>query len=252
MPRHYYGHATAAVFAPLEPLSRPSQVARRLSDAITLGLLADGAQLPGEADLAATLGVSTVTVREALAVLRSDQLLETRRGRGGGSFVRLPPGGVAGLARRRLRQLSVVELRDLSDLYATVSGGAAAYAARRGTADDHAQIRTAASDFAAATEPGERRRADARLRVLVAVTAQSPRLYRAEVDLQAEIGTLLWLTLDDDAVHGTEAAHTRRLVSQIARRHPDAARSVAEERVRGASARLIDLRITDEPPAEES
>ena len=80
MPRHYYGHATAAVFAPLEPLSRPSQVARRMRDAIALGLLADGAQLPGEADLAATLGVSTVTVREALAVLRADRILELSGG----------------------------------------------------------------------------------------------------------------------------------------------------------------------------
>ncbi|MBV9832650.1 MAG: FadR family transcriptional regulator, partial [Marmoricola sp.] len=123
MGRHYYGHATAAVFAPLEPTSRSGLVVRRLSDAIALGLLPDGSQLPGEMDLASTLGVSTVTLREALAVLRADGLLETRRGRGGGSFVRLPSGGADALTRRRLRELSVMELRDLGDLYATVSGG---------------------------------------------------------------------------------------------------------------------------------
>jgi DNA-binding transcriptional MocR family regulator len=80
----FYGGATAAVFAPLEPLSRVELVSRRLTDAIALGLLRDGSQLPGEADLARAFGVSTVTVREALTALRHRDLIETRRGRGGG------------------------------------------------------------------------------------------------------------------------------------------------------------------------
>lgn len=247
MARHYYGHATAAVFAPLEPLSRSSLVVRRLGDAISLGLLTNGTQLPGEADLAATLGVSTVTIREALAVLRADGLLETRRGRGGGSFVRLPDGGALSIARRRLGELSIVELRDLCDLYATVSGGAAAYAARRASADDVAQLDRVVEVFATAVDGGARRRADAQFRVHVATTAQSTRLYRAEVGLQAEIGTLLWLTLDDDDRHRAELAMVRELVAAIGRADADTAHRVAEARVREASARLIDLRIEEEP-----
>ena len=100
----FYGRATAAVFAPLESTSRSARVAHRLIDAIALGLLPDAEQLPGEADLAQQFGVSTVTIRESLSVLRQEGLIETRRGRGGGSFVRAPddgPGRAGEAAARR-------------------------------------------------------------------------------------------------------------------------------------------------------
>lgn len=246
MGRHYYGHATAAVFAPLEPASRASQVAQRLSDAIALGLLEESAQLPGEADLAATLGVSTVTVREALAGLRAEGLLQTRRGRGGGSFVTLPPGGTGELTHRRLQQSTVQELRDLGDLYATVSAGSAAYAARRRTPHDVSQLRAAARVYADADNAGDRRRADAHLRVTLATVAQSPRLYRAEIGLQAEIGTLLWLASDGDDVHREDLAAVAVVVDAVEAGQVETARVEAEGRVRRATARLADLRIREE------
>ena len=67
------GLTTATLHAALPPLEAPDRVdvvARRLSDAIRLGLLADGQRLPSETEFAAHLGVSTVTLREALARLR--------------------------------------------------------------------------------------------------------------------------------------------------------------------------------------
>lgn len=246
MARHYYGHATAAVFAPLKPTFRAEFVVRRLRDAIALGLLPDGTQLPGEADLAASLGVSTVTVREALAALRNDRLLETRRGRGGGSFVVLPPGGATTIIRRRLHDLSLLDLRDLGDFYTAVSGATAAYAARRGTTDEVDQICLAGDQFAAASDVGARRQADARLRVLIAATAQSPRLYTAEVELQAEIGTLLRLTLELDDSYRRDVALVTELCAALRDSDETRARQAAEQRVREATARLIELRIDRE------
>src|SRR5262245_49335985 len=82
--------ARSAMFAPLDQTGRAEAVTARLVDAITLGLLVDAERLPSEAELATRLGVSTVTVREALVALRQRGLVETRRGRGGGSFVRAP------------------------------------------------------------------------------------------------------------------------------------------------------------------
>ncbi|WP_408641983.1 GntR family transcriptional regulator, partial [Saccharopolyspora oryzae] len=49
------------MFAPLDQTGRVEAVTRRLVDAITLGLFADGEQLPTEAELAGQFGVSTVT-----------------------------------------------------------------------------------------------------------------------------------------------------------------------------------------------
>src|SRR4051794_36067056 len=102
--------ARAAVFSPLEPTGRAEAVTRRLSDAIALGLLPDAEQLPSETDLADRLGVSTVTVREALTALREQGLVRTRRGRGGGSFVCAPDDAATSVLRARLRSFTVGEL----------------------------------------------------------------------------------------------------------------------------------------------
>ena len=53
-------------------------------------MLVDGDQLPPERELAETFGVSRVTLREAIKALRDAGLVESRRGRGGGTFVVSP------------------------------------------------------------------------------------------------------------------------------------------------------------------
>lgn len=64
------------------------QVADQLLDLILSGQLASGDRLPPESDLAASFGVSRSTVREALRVLASRDLIHTTRGTTGGTFVR--------------------------------------------------------------------------------------------------------------------------------------------------------------------
>src|SRR6185437_3912339 len=117
------------LFTPLDTGGRADTVTRRLAKAIRLGLLLDGERLPAESQLAGQLGVSTVTLREALATLRTMGLVETRRGRGGGSFVRAPDD--PGRLERPLRLLSLHELRDIGDHRAAIAGTAARLAAER-------------------------------------------------------------------------------------------------------------------------
>ena len=125
------GRHAVSLIAPLAALGRAEEVVLRVGQAIQLGLLADGEQLPPEAEFAAQLGVSAMTLREALAMLRQQGLVETRRGRAGGTFVRRPTAPQLGLLRDRLRAMSLGELRDLTDEQSAVSGAAARLAATR-------------------------------------------------------------------------------------------------------------------------
>ncbi|MGL5811398.1 MAG: FadR/GntR family transcriptional regulator, partial [Nocardioides sp.] len=59
----------------------------RLGTAIRLGVFPPGSSLPTERELADRLGVSRATLREAMAALREAGLVETRRGRTGGTVV---------------------------------------------------------------------------------------------------------------------------------------------------------------------
>jgi len=68
----------------------------RLAQAIRLGLVGEGDRLPAERDLAERLRVSRVTLREAIRALREAGILESRRGRTGGTFV-VSPIGAGGL-----------------------------------------------------------------------------------------------------------------------------------------------------------
>jgi GntR family transcriptional regulator len=61
-----------------------------LSGLIQSGLLQPGDQLPPELDIAGHLGVSRMTLRQALSTLAANGVLERRRGRYGGNFVTQP------------------------------------------------------------------------------------------------------------------------------------------------------------------
>jgi DNA-binding FadR family transcriptional regulator len=71
-------------------LQRYEQVAERLAADIRSGLLAPGERLPSERDLARTLEVSRASVREAIASLQVQGVVETRKGAGTFVATRLP------------------------------------------------------------------------------------------------------------------------------------------------------------------
>ncbi len=70
-------------------------IAEHLAGLIASGLLAPGARLPPERQLAATLGVSRMTVRQALGELERAGLVRRVVGRAGGTFVNEAPGAEA-------------------------------------------------------------------------------------------------------------------------------------------------------------
>jgi len=64
------------------PVSVWSQVAADLAAEITSGVLAAGARLPAEPELAGVYGVSRITVRHAIRDLAARGLVVVSRGRG--------------------------------------------------------------------------------------------------------------------------------------------------------------------------
>jgi GntR family transcriptional regulator, transcriptional repressor for pyruvate dehydrogenase complex len=127
----------------------PDEIARSLSEKIASGALAPGDRLPTEAALAESFGVSRNVVREAIARLKYDGVIETRQGLG--AFV---AAGSAGrsfrIAPGRLTERD--DLRQLFELRLYVEMGAAALAARRRTRAQLARIRRALSAMRRAVE----------------------------------------------------------------------------------------------------
>jgi DNA-binding FadR family transcriptional regulator len=186
--------ARAAIFAPLDGAGRAELVLQRLTDAIVLGVLHDGERLPSEAELARQLGVATVTAREALEVLRQNNLVHTKRGRDGGSFVTFAGLQVDELQDDRLLAWSRVQVRDLGVHYAAIAGLAAELAADRASSADIDNLERILDRADAATAEASRR-GQGTFRLEVAALSQSARLVREELRLQAEFGSLLWLSL---------------------------------------------------------
>jgi len=225
------------------------QVAQRLREAIQLGILLDGERLPPEANLAEQLGVATVTLREALAVLREQGLVTTRRGRGGGTFV--TAADLDSALGFRLREFSLARLRDLGDHRGAISAMTARLAAQRALPAEVADLQCQLERLRTARGASDRRRAAQQFSVAVAAAAQSPRLLTEELRLSAEVGDLLWLQASEDD-HQAAIAVRARLVAAIERHDTAAAADIAQQQVAAETARLAGLRLRAylaDPPA---
>ncbi|WP_434809977.1 FadR/GntR family transcriptional regulator [Microbacterium sp. bgisy189] len=184
-----------AMFTSIGEQGRAELVEKRLADAITGGHLRAGERLPSEADLARTMGVAPVTVREALLGLRARGLVVTRRGRHGGSFVSESADPFA-FAREALRASSGLALRDLALHYAAITVAAVRLAARRSAPSEIDTIRAKMGRLDT-EDAGLWRQTMDDLQLELVALSQSARLTRDQMRLQAELSPLLRL-LDGD------------------------------------------------------
>lgn len=222
---------------------RTEEVARRLIEVIDLGLYAEGEQLPSENELAMQFGVATVTLREALGLLRERRVIETRRGRNGGSFICAAVELPEGLLRERLAEMSALELRDMCDEHSAISGAAARLAAKRSAPEHHVTLQHYIDALPTAATRTERRHADARFHIEIAVAAQSVRLTHAEMSLQAEMGELLWIPGEGSITTQMAQAEHQAIADAITAGDSNLAGALAEAHVARSIKRLIDLRL---------
>ena len=251
MPSHVPSSARHTVLAPLDRRGRVAAIERRLADAIKGGVFGDGDQLPSEAELAAQLGVATVTLREALVGLRRTGLVRTRRGRNGGTFVHAPAAAAHARLLERLAELSVDDLRDLADHRAAIAGAAAALAAERASGSDLERLSQHVERLAGAGTDAERRAADARFHVEVAATTRSLRLTRAEMELQTEAGALVWLASGEAGRDRALAGH-RAVLAAVQARDARAARERMVAHVDAEMAAVVALHLGGGAPSAVS
>ncbi|WP_345150104.1 FadR/GntR family transcriptional regulator [Arthrobacter ginkgonis] len=214
----------------------------QLETAIGLGLLNPGERLPPEQLMADRLGVSPLTLRQSLAVLRSKGLLETHRGRGGGSYVTgTLPVHETDIARE-LRRYKSDDLRDLIDLAASTAGSAARLASRRSDEQDLRRLRSLAQRFATSSEPHMLRQTDARIHIGLGVAAQSRRLTSLLIQIHAELSPLTWgqVWLDE---HATARQGHAALLDAIGQGDPAAAEDIAIAHFEREGALIIDQHL---------
>jgi GntR family transcriptional repressor for pyruvate dehydrogenase complex len=227
--------AVAAVFEPVQTATTFEETVERLGTAIRLGLLAPGARLSPERDLADQLGIARSTLRQALTALTESGHLIAQRGRGGGTFVaEAPP-----IAESRRVELG--EWRELLDYRIAVEVGAVVLAAERigdaGLAFLREQVEVMRSPSPFATY----RRADVFFHLGVAEATGSPRLVAAMTELQGRMSELIAHIAHPVPVLEKSNAQHAELVTLLERRDAWTAARLIREHLQGTEKVLAGL-----------
>src|SRR6476646_7111414 len=171
----------------LDTSSRVDEITDRLITAIAIGEYLPGARLPVERDLAASLGAGRMTVRAALARLLDSGLIETRRGRGGGSYVldQWPDSSTEAVGRTLRARLG--ELRDRCDAICRLQGTVSRAAAEFRTEQDVTVIQTRLEAYRTAESGLAAQQADSRLHLAIMDAAHNDVLKQVLLDVESSI-----------------------------------------------------------------
>ncbi|WP_021592357.1 FadR/GntR family transcriptional regulator [Actinomadura welshii] len=209
----------------------PEDLAGKLRSQIHGGQLGPGDRLPNERELAASLGVGRITVREAIRQLVAEGYLVSKRGNAGGTYVTdLTQPHRAWIERARREPGWVV---DLIEYRTAVETRAAELAAGRRTGDHLAEMKAAIDE---GTSPASRpafRQADHRFHVAIAEASGSPRLRDAIVSARGEMFLPVDQLVFEDHFLQNREEHTA-IMEAIRARDADAARTAAEQHLKAS------------------
>jgi GntR family transcriptional repressor for pyruvate dehydrogenase complex len=126
----------ATNFSPVSSGRVSGEIVEQVKAAIRDGRLAPGDQLPPERNLTKQLGVSRVSVRDALRMLEAHGLVEVRVGARGGAFVTAPAPKLVGEGIGDMLTLAAVSPADLTEARMVFELGILELACERATEDD--------------------------------------------------------------------------------------------------------------------
>ncbi len=231
--------AGEALFRPVRAANAFEETVERLLQAVRLGVVAPGARLPSERELASRLGVGRAKVRESLAALTSAGYLEVRRGRYGGTFVLTADPGAehptpvdASAAAGPLRAAALLDT--LTYRHVVETGAAEAAAAAELGPDEQAHLRGLLEETSSASL-ADYRRIDSRLHLAVAEVTGSPSLTAAVAEVRLRTNDLLdAIPLLSPNIEHSNRQH-RQLVVAILAGEPEAARREMAEHLEGTA-----------------
>lgn len=233
------GASLDAVLRPVRSGNAFEEAIQRIMQAIKLGAVTTGERLPPERTLAKRLGISRVTLREALRVLTDAEMVESRRGRSGGTFITYEPDDDVAIGGATQTEPSTEDLEDTLVLRAVLEPGAAELAASRPLADEARAFLQERLDAVTTTSSRHTHRmADSRLHLAIAELTGSVSLIAAVADAQMKLDGLLGAI--PVLPHSTERSHAQHgaIVQAILAGRPDDARQAMTDHVRGTAALL--------------
>jgi DNA-binding FadR family transcriptional regulator len=216
------------------------ETVERILRAVKLGAVPPGERLPPERELSAQLGVSRDTLREAIRALAAEGIVESRRGRAGGTYVLRRPSHspatplsafVDGLPDGHGLDETLVFRR------AVETGAAEAAATRPLSAAERRLLRTRTAE-AEQAGPADYRIADTRYHLAVAELAGSGPLTAAVAEARLRINDLLDAIpmLAVNLKHSAE--QHQRITAAILGGDPEAARRAMAEHLEGTAVLL--------------
>jgi GntR family transcriptional regulator, transcriptional repressor for pyruvate dehydrogenase complex len=237
-------HLTGAVLRPVRGHHAFEGCVEQLATAIRLGVYPVGSLLPPERELAERLAVSRATLREAIAALRQAGLVETRRGRGGGSTVTSQARGRFRGGLSRISRATKGEWLDALEFRRVVEPGAAHLAASHALSDaDRARLVDTEAAVHDAAGKRDHRQADSRLHLTIASLSGSALLQEAVTTVQSTLDSMLGAipALETNIGH---SHHQHRLIcTAILNGRPDRARKVMEDHCDDTAALLRGLLV---------
>jgi GntR family transcriptional repressor for pyruvate dehydrogenase complex len=221
-----------ALNTPLASASRIDELTDRLVTAIAIGEYLPGSKLPSERDLAASLKVGRMTVRAAIGRLVERGLLETQRGRGGGSFVTEQWSATSATSVQRTLSAKWSSLRDTCEAVSRLHGTISRAAAENRDDGDVDALRARLEAFRAAESGLESQKADELLHLAIFSASHSDTLTAVLRELESAVSIVapahLWGA--PDGMREMEAralADHEQLVAAICEGRPDDASRIA-------------------------
>jgi DNA-binding FadR family transcriptional regulator len=230
------GDRLTSVLRPVRAGNGFEEALEQVLQVLRLGLVPAGERLPAERELAERLRISRVTLREVLKVLQEQGLVQSRRGRYGGTFVcrRAENPGEAELRRR----VAAVDVEDALRFREVLEVGAAGLCADRGLAGGEADRLRAALAATHDAPLADYRRLDTLLHLTLAELAGSPRLAAQYAAVRAEVNELLdCIPLLVRNLEHSQQQHTA-LVAAVLDGDAGAARGAMREHCAGTAALL--------------